>query len=192
MNSCLRFAVAPLVLGLLLTVPLRAGTPSPGFVDLGSFSPSSGGGQFVEVNLKGSLLAMAVKIAEAQEPDVAEILHGLESIRVNVVGVNDSNRAELEDRIKTLRSGLATEGWERVVTVQEQKQDVGVFIKTRGEDSIAGVVVTVMDGKDQAVFVNVVGDIKPEKLAELGEHFGIEPLKKLGEKAEKAEKAGKN
>ena len=41
--------------------------------------------------------------------------------------------------------------------------------------------VTVLDGnKQEAVVVNVVGDIKPEQLAALGEAMNIEPLKKAG------------
>lgn len=185
MNLSLRFATLPLLAGLLLTGPLNADTPSPGYVDLGTFTAPANGGQFVEVNLKGNLLAMAARIAAHEEPEVGELLRGIESIRVNVVGVNDANRTELTERIQSIRSGLTTGGWERLVTVQQDKQDVGVFIKTRGADSISGVVVTVMDGNQQAVFVNVVGDINPDKLAELGEHFGIDPLKKIGAGVEK-------
>lgn len=185
MNIPTRILIVPLLSSLLLTVPMLAETRSPGFVDLGTFSAPADGGQFVEVDLKGNLLAMAARIAATQEPKVAELLRGIESVRVNVVGVNDANRAGLMERIKSLRSGLTTDGWERIVTVQQDRQDVGVFLKTRGADSIAGVVVTVISDDDQAVFVNVVGDIKPEKLAELGEHFGIEPLKKIGGAVEK-------
>ena len=42
---------------------------------------------------------------------------------------------------------------------------------------------TVMDGTKQAVFVNVVGNIKPEQLALIGDRLNIEPLKKLGHPA---------
>lgn len=188
MNPIHRWFAVPVVSAALVSSALCADAASPGYVDLGSFSAPAGGGQFVEVDLKGSLLTMAAKIAAKEEPEVAEVLKGIESVRVNVVGVNDGNRAELSDRIRTLRAGLTSGGWERVVSVQQDAQDVGVFIKTKGPDSIAGVVVTVMDGKGEAVFVNVVGDIQPEKLASLGEHFGIDPLKKVGEAVEKGKK----
>lgn len=183
-----RWFAVPALSAALISSALCADAASPGYVDLGSFSAPAGGGQFVEVDLKGSLLAMAAKIAAKEEPEVAEVLKGIEAVRVNVVGVNDGNRAELSDRIRSLGSGLTSGGWERVVSVQQDAQDVGVFIKAKGPDSIAGVVVTVMDGKGEAVFVNVVGDIQPEKIAALGEHFGIDPLKKVGEAVEKGKK----
>ncbi|MCW5558182.1 MAG: DUF4252 domain-containing protein [Verrucomicrobiae bacterium] len=187
MNSLLR-TTAALAASLTLLLPLTADTPGAGYVDLGHFSRSPEGGQFVEVNINGSLLAMAVKIAESEEPEVAELLRGLHAVRVNVLGVNDSNRQELTDRVESLRSTLSTGGWERVVTVQEKDQDVGVFLKTDGADAIQGVVLTVLNGKDQAVFVNIVGNIQPEKIAQVGEHFGIEPLQKLGKAVDKKKK----
>ncbi len=158
---------------------LAADAPSSGYFDLGKFSPSKSGGEFVEVNVRGSLISMAAKIAEKQEPEAAELLRSIESVRVNVIGLDDSNRGELRSRIDTIRSGLDSEGWERVVTVQQNGDDVGVYTKIRGGESIAGVVVTVLSHEGQAVFVNVVGDIKPERLAELGEKLHIEPLKNV-------------
>jgi hypothetical protein len=177
--------ICPATLGLLLALSVHAETNSGGYVDLGQFSPPKSGGEFVEVNLKGNLLALATRVAKTQEPEVAQLLEGIESIRVNVIGLNDENRTEIQGRVTSLRTDLGTQGWERVVTVQEEGQDVGVYLKAKGQDAIAGLVVTVLDGKNQAVFVNVVGDIKPEKIAELGEHFHIAPLKKAGEAIEK-------
>jgi hypothetical protein len=65
------------------------------------------------------------------------------------------------------------------VTVRESAKDddVVVFAKTGADDSIEGVVVTVLEsGKSQAVVVNVVGNIKPEQLAALSKHLDIQGL----------------
>jgi hypothetical protein len=56
----------------------------------------------------------------------------------------------------------------------------------RGSEAIEGVAVTVLQGNSEAVLVNVVGDIKPEQLATLGERFDIEPLKKIGTTVKKS------
>jgi hypothetical protein len=91
----------------------------------------------------------------------------------------------MADRVKAIRSQLDGDGWERIVTAQQKTQDVGVYLKTRGPETVEGVVVTVLDGNKQAVLINVVGDIQPEKLGILGDRFNIDPLKKLGQKAER-------
>jgi len=66
--------------------------------------------------------------------------------------VNNDNRADLESRVKTIRSELDSKGWERIVTAQKGNDDVGVYIKTRGSDAVLGVVVTVLGANKQAVF----------------------------------------
>lgn len=156
----------------------QAGTADAGFVDFGKFTPSAGS-EFVEVNVNSNLIAMVTNFAKKQEPQIAEMLAGLKSIRVNVMGVTDENREELGKRIKSVRSQLDGSGWERLVTVMKGQEDVGIYMKTRGPEAVEGIVVTVMKGDEQAVFVNIVGDIRPDKLATVGERFNIEPLKHL-------------
>ena len=158
---------------------LAAEGAAPGYVDFGKLIPPSAGGEFVEVQIKSNLINIAARLAEKTEPEVADVLRGLQAIRVNVVGLNESNRAATQERVKAIRDQLESQGWERIVTAQSGKEDVGVYLKTRGDEAVQGVVVTVLEGDKEAVLVNIVGDLKPEKLAMLGEKFNIEPLKKI-------------
>ena len=169
----------------LISISARADTPAPGYVDFGKFSPPGRGGEFVEIDLKSNLVAMVASFAKKGQPEVAELLKGLHSARINVIGLTEENRVEMEQKIKDIRSHLDTHGWTRVVTVQEKGEDVGIYIKTRGEEAVEGVVVTVLDGKHEAVFINVVGDIRPEQLAVIGERLNLDPLKKVGNKLKK-------
>jgi hypothetical protein len=173
------------LLGACALLSANAANPSPGFVDLGKFSPPTGGAEFVEVQINGNLISMAARLAEKSEPQVADLLRGLHLIRVNVIGLNDDNRAEMEKRVKAIRGELDTQKWERLVTAQKDKEDVGVYLKTRGEEAVEGLVVTVIEDNKQAVFVNIVGDIKPEKVALLGERFNLKPLQEIGASIEK-------
>jgi len=67
------------------------------------------------------------------------------------------------------------------VTVQQKDgQDIGVYTKTRNGEALAGLAITVFDPKKEAVLVNIVGDIKPEQVAALGEKLDIKPLKDVG------------
>jgi hypothetical protein len=186
MKSFARFTSTSLLTLACLTSPLLADTPASGLVDFGRFSPPSGGGQFVEVHVKSALINIAARLAEKAEPEVAGLLRGLQAVRVNVIGIDDANRAELTDRLAKIHSDLDAKGWERVVSVLEKSQEVGVYIKHRGEEAIEGVVVTVVEANKEAVLVNVVGDIRPEQLATVGEKLGIDPLKKIAGKAGKS------
>ncbi len=179
----------PITLGtVILATALAASAPAetlpPGQIDFGTFSPAEGG-EFVEVNLTSSLISLASRFAEKADADVAQLLRGLHQVRVNVIGLNDENRPEFEKRAQDIRKQLDKKGWERIVTAKKDGQDVSVYLKTQNKDTVQGLVVMVLDGSKQAVFVNVVGDIKPDQLALLGDKLHIESLKKAGEATEK-------
>jgi hypothetical protein len=186
MKASPNLLLALAALSTCLFVGARADNP-PGFVDFGKL-PITGSGENVEVNITSGLISIAAKLVEKNEPDVAELLRGLKGVRVNVIGLSDENRSEIENRVKSVRATLDTQGWQRVVNVQNKGEDVGVYVKTRGDEAIEGVVVTVLNSGNEAVFVNVVGDLKPEKIAKLAEQFDIEPLKKAAEAIEKQKK----
>jgi len=187
MKRLIPLAVGLAVISTAATTGLCAESLPPGQVDFGKFSPSSGG-EFVEVNLSSSLISLAAKFVEKSEPEVARLLNSVHLVRVNVVGMDEDNRADLEKRAQKIRRELDSKGWERIVTAQKQGQDVGVYLKTQGKDTVQGIVVMVMEGKGEAVFVNIVGNIKPEQLALLGDKLHIDPLKKAGGALEKTEK----
>jgi len=180
MKPLLPVTFAATLLSAALVPCLNAENLPPGQVDFGTFSPSATSGEFVEVNLSSNLISMAARFIEKEQPDIAKVVRGIHLVRVNVIGVNDQNRPELEKRIEKVRHDLEGKGWEKVVTVKEKDQEVGVYLKTADKDTVQGLTVMVMEGSKEAVFVNVVGDIKPEQLAMLGDKLNIEPLKKLG------------
>lgn len=175
MNRLVRHFFAAL---LLASASLAtASAAEPGFVDFGSFTPSANG-EYVEINLREGLIQFAAHVASKQEPAAAEVLRGLKHVRVNVIELDDGNRKTTTDRIATLRAELTAQGWQPVVTVKGRKdEDVALLMKTSGDDVVDGIVITVIEEDRKAVLINVVGQIKAEQLAELGERFDIEPLK---------------
>jgi hypothetical protein len=170
-----------------LTFAFAADESLPGKVDFGTFSPPGGDGEFVEVNVPTGLISLAARLVEKDQPEIAKVLNGLKMVHVNVIGLNAENRDELQQRAQKVRKDLAGKGWERIVTAQQKDQDISVYLKMGDKGSVQGLAAVVLDGKEHAVFANVVGDIKPEQLAMLGEKFHIEPLKQLGNTAPKTE-----
>jgi len=167
-------------LSLALSTAAYAAENEAGAIDIGQLMPSAKG-QFVEVNLSQSMLKFAAKLTARQEPETAELIRGLKSIRVNVVGMDDTNRAGTIEQIESVRRKLEAQGWTKMVSVREKDggDNVNVHVMQRGEDSIDGLVVTVIDHKGEAVFVNIVGNINADQIAKIADKFDIEPLKKM-------------
>lgn len=178
-RSLLRPAGLSALAAFVVAASAAAQPPAPGYVDLGQFAPPSGGGQFVEVNLSSPLLKLAARLAGKKEPAAASLLNDLHSVRVNVIEIDDDNRADMQQRAGAIRDQLLSQGWQQTVTVRERRESVAIYVKLGEAEVIQGVTVVVLDGDDEAVFVNVVGNIRPEQLATLGDRLNLEPLKHL-------------
>lgn len=168
----------------VLSLSSFAADTEPGYVDIGQLIPSTKG-EFVEVNLSPAMLKFAARIAAREEPEAAELIGNLKRVRVNVVSLDDSNRASTLEQIGSIRRKLAADGWTQMVTVREkdERSHVDVHVKQKGEDAIEGLVVTVIDERGEAVVVNIVGNISAEQIAKVADNLNIEPLKQVRVKA---------
>ncbi len=185
MKNLLRSSLAAATLSLALTTFASAAEAQSGAIDIGQLMPSAKG-EFVEINLSSAMLKFAARIAARQEPEAAELIRNLKSIRVNVVGLDDSNRDSTIEQIEGVRRKLEAQGWTKMVTVREKNggDNVDVHVMQRGEEAIDGLVVTVLDKKGEAVFVNIVGNINADQIAQIADKFDIEPLRKVHLKIE--------
>jgi hypothetical protein len=189
MNPFARYATVSLALAALAaSTPARGGSSSietlPGYVDLGEFVPPESGGTYVEVNLGAPLLALASRFVAVEEPAVAELIRGLRAVRVNVVGIDDANRDALKQRAESIQQSLTGRGWEKVVAVRESGEQVDVYVRSSADgETVEGITLAVLEAKGEAVFINIVGNVRFEQIALVGEHFGIDPLKQVGRKA---------
>jgi Domain of unknown function (DUF4252) len=180
MKTMIRYSLAVAALAAGVSFNVLAGPP-PGQVDFGKFTPPGDDGQFVEIQINSNLLSLAAQVIEKQQPEAAKLLRSVQLVHVNVVGLTDENRAELTKRVRQIRHDLDARGWDHNVVAQgKDGQDVGIYTKTRGGEALAGLAITVIDAKDQVVLINIVGDIRPEQVAALGEKLDIEPLKNVG------------
>jgi len=179
-NTSIRSLFAVVALGITFTVTAHA--KKAGAVDFGSFVPAAGK-EYVEVNIKPGLIKFAAKIVAIDDPEAAKLLRSVEGIRVHVMGLDNTNRGATTERMNNIRASLSDAGWEKIVAVMEaddeEGDDVAIFVKTEPEDTIAGIVVTVLSKDGEAVFVNVVGNIKAEEVATIANKLDIKPLRDL-------------
>lgn len=176
MKTFLRSSLVILALTVALASTVSARV-SGGHVDFSSFLPAKSG-QVVEITVGSMLLKFAAMAASVQEPEAAKLLRNIQLVQVNVVELDESNCDDAATKLTDVNKHLEAKGWVQSVKVHDSKsgQMVNVYIKSRDAETIEGVVVTVIDRNREAVFVNVVGNIKASQVAELCNRFDIHGL----------------
>lgn len=143
----------------------------PGYVAFESLDEVYGEPK-VRVNVGGFLLSLMSKAAK-NDPEAAAILEGLEGVRINVYSTG-GEVAPAIDQLQNAKNMLSNQNWEPIIQVNEDRQNVQVFIKANGE-GVQGLTVMAVDA-DDAVFVNILGSIDPENLGAIMDQFDVDLL----------------
>ena len=101
-----------------------------------------------------------------EDPEIRALLRDVKGVRISIYEVKDNSTIFKKNIAKT-QENLNADGWHPVVRVNEKDSDEStlMYMKSDGE-VIDGLVVITLD-KDEAVFVNVIGHIKPESFEPL-------------------------
>ena len=172
----------------LVAAPLQAADAvesNPGYINFEKYVGMHAEESKVEVQLKGPLLRLAASIVEAQNEDVSNLISSVELVRVHVYEVTEDNREQFAESVANIAENLKSQNWEQLVTVKDGDENVAVFANMPSEEAIAGIVVSVASG-DEAVFINVVGNVAIEALADLGKQLNIPQLDKIGNMLEES------
>jgi len=173
MTKWLRWGLA-LGLGVVLAFPALAQEDAlkafPGYVDFGELS-SIFGEPTVQISIGASLLGLVGALSAEEDPEAAELFKKLNGVRVNVFET-ESMADGAVDRVKQISSKLSDSGWESVITVNSDDEQVRVFMKLN-ENTVDGITVMALE-ENEAVFVNVIGNINPEELQRVMKNFDVE------------------
>lgn len=154
-------------------------TGTPGYVDFDQVGQWFNEPANIEVNLRGTLLNLIASSSEEAESDFAALIRNLQAIQVRGFPMTGVSSDEILQRFDDLSGQLQSEGWERVVYIRDEGENVTIFMKPEGE-SIAGLTVMASDPNDQeTIFVNIVGSIRPEEIGKIGRGLDIEPLQNV-------------
>jgi hypothetical protein len=132
----------------------------------------------VDVTFDGPLLKLAGRFLSDKDPDEARakrMVANLKGIYVRSLEFETRGEYDAAD-VEQIRVQLKSPAWTRVVGVRSKKdgENAEIFLKTDGTN-IGGLVVLVADPKELTI-VNIVGQINPEDVRDLGGHFGIPKL----------------
>ena len=143
----------------------------PGYVAFESLDEVYGEPK-VRVSVGGFLLSLMSKVAK-NDPEAAAVLEGLEGVRINVYSTG-GEVAPAIDQLQNAKNMLSNQNWEPIIQVNEDRQNVQVFIKANGE-GVQGLTVMAVDA-DDAVFVNILGSIDPANLGAIMDQFDVDLL----------------
>jgi hypothetical protein len=145
----------------------------------------------VEVTMDGPMLRWASKFLSVDDPDeqrAAKLVANLKGIYVRSFEF-DKEGAYSPAEVDELRSQFHSPGWSRIVGVRSERDgdNVDIFFKLEN-DKMGGIVIIAAEPKE-LTFVNIVGPLELDQLADLGGEFGVPKLdRKTLKHAEKADK----
>ncbi|MEM1413115.1 MAG: DUF4252 domain-containing protein [Pseudomonadota bacterium] len=160
-------------MALLLALPALAQEDElksmPGYVDFGTLDAVYGEPK-VRVNIGGFLLSFMSQAAK-EDPDAAALMEGLEGVRINIYST-EGEIAPAMDQLQDVKDMLSDQNWEPIVQVNEDDENVQIFMKADGE-GMQGLTVMVVNA-EEAVFLNILGSIDPDQIGAVMDQFDVD------------------
>lgn len=150
----------------------------PGYVNFDDIEVPKDAEESVEVYVRGPLLKLVASATRNEDPALSDLLAKLLLVRVNTFTLDEKSAEELKPKVARIESSLGAKNWEKVARVKERTDLTNVYMKMEGE-RIVGLVVMVVESSgtsNEAVFVNIVGEIDMDAIGKLGRKFDIPTL----------------
>jgi hypothetical protein len=156
-----------LVLALALLMLAGCGFTAPrsseGYADLDSLGMRDTD-RVISLSIGPALLRFAANHVD-DDPEVQALLRSLDGVRIRVYEV-DGDAERVANRMQTMSTNLQADGWEPVMLVRQEDEQAHMLMRmVNGE--IRGMTVLVLDGQSEAVIVNLMGEIEPERFGEI-------------------------
>ncbi len=93
------------------------------------------------------------------EPETQALLRALAGVRVKIYEI-DGDAERVAARLEKMSLKLSEQGWEPIVRVTEEDEQVHVLVKMKG-DHISGLTLLTSDHKE-VVIINIMGELQPD------------------------------
>jgi Domain of unknown function (DUF4252) len=149
-----------------------------GFFDFGEI-PGLDAEPTVQIDLTPAMLGFVAEAARPNDPETADLLAGIEGVRVFVYEDVGNDMQAVLRFIDDTSKKLDAAGWHRTVLVQEGDEKVRIYMKLATAQgatasNVSGITVMVADGSGEAVFINVAGEIEPAQFGRLAAAFDLD------------------
>lgn len=138
---------------------LTAPRGNAGFADLDSLGIADTD-RVLSLSIGPALLRFAARHVE-DDPQTRALLRSLDGVRIRIYEI-DGDPARVAARMDGMSAKLEGSGWERVMLVRDRDEQAHMLVRLDG-DRICGMTVLVSDGDQEAVVINLMGDIQPQQ-----------------------------
>ncbi len=142
----------------------------PGYVNFGDLSATYGEPK-ITINLGGTMLNFVGMMSSSESPETSEMISKLKGIRVQIYSLDDNVDAA-RNQFGEVKSELKSSGWEPIVQVNEDDEQVLVYMK-QVKGNMEGMTVMVVDD-EEVVFVNIIGQLNPAELGRVMDSFDVD------------------
>ncbi len=118
----------------------------------------------ISLSIGPKLLHFAARFLD-DDPETRDLLHSLDGVRIRIYEI-DGDASRVAQRISSMSEHLREDGWEPVLLVREQDEEIHMLLRMDNEH-ISGMIVLVSDGESEAVIVNLMGEIRPQQFGDV-------------------------
>jgi len=174
MKSTLMKTLMTGVLCALVSIPVMAQEDAlkglEGFIDFGDLSATYGEPK-ISINIGGSLLQFVGAMTEESDSEASQVMSQLKGVRVFGYPMN-SDPTVAKEKFTEVKNTLKSKGWEPVVQVNEDEEQVLIYMKMNGQAMEGMTVMTVDD--EEVMFINIIGKLDPKQIGRLMHNFDID------------------
>lgn len=125
----------------------------------------------LEINLPGAMLKFIALATDEEDPDLSRIAENLKSIRVRGADLDEAGLEAVRSGFQNAAQKLKETGWSSMVRVREEDEEIYIFFKEE-EGQMVGLTVLTLEA-DEAMLINLVGNIDPSDLSGLAEGLDL-------------------
>lgn len=146
---------------------------APGYVDFGALNVFGSKEADKTIFIEQGLMQFIAAAVAKDDPELADMLSKLLQIRVQTFAIEADKLEAIEKKTQEMSKKLEGQGWTTMVKMIDARESGQTFIYSKMVDGkMQGLVVMNVEPKDDASFINIVGEIDPEQLGKLQSRFG--------------------
>ncbi len=156
----------------------------PGYVDLEWIDIPDDAEEVHDIDLGLVLLGIAAEAEESGNPELADALDLIKSIRVKAFSADAGAPEDHADTIKKIERQLEKDNWSRMIYIRKAEEFVSVNI-LREDGDLVGLMVIALEDYGSVVFANVVGDLDLSTLFRMAQELEEEDIESIFDHLEK-------